>query len=416
MRYFINENVKLEQIRSIWMLLNFDNQAVIGLDDRGVDFWKKIKTNSVSDLDINDNLALYESLLEEGFIGTKLYIKEEPFHLNSAYVHLLNRCNLSCLGCYSMNDARNQEVDASTEKWKLAFSRLSQAGVSSIVISGGEPLLRKDIEELVGFAKKDAGIENITLITNGTIAYPFQKLKGYVDTIAVSVDGYDEMHPTFIRNTGIFDKIIDTITAIRNLEMDVVIVPTIHAKNFNAMKKYDELAEKLQVQISFSILSVGCNPVFDEYVLKDTELSEIAQSIISLNADVEDVSSSGEGLCAMRSCGMAQNMISVDSKGNVYPCHILHDESLLLGNIFETDLSVENLNQDVLQKCQNANIDNIEGCKECEYRYICGGGCRGRAYLQERNLLGKDRYCRLFKKFHEIEMNLILQEIEDGKE
>ena len=39
MSYFANENIKLEQIESIWMLFNFDNQAVIGLDDKGRGFY-----------------------------------------------------------------------------------------------------------------------------------------------------------------------------------------------------------------------------------------------------------------------------------------------------------------------------------------------------------------------------------------
>lgn len=415
MSYYANENIKLEQIESIWMLFNFDNQAVIGLDDKGRGFWNKIKNGNVTETEIKNNQDLYDALLEEDFIRTEPFKKEEEFHITSAYVHLLNRCNLNCLGCYSMNDARNKETDASTEQWKLGFSRLKQAGVSSIVISGGEPLLRKDIIELVRFAKENAGIENITLITNGTVSFPFQELKPYVDTIAVSVDGYDEEHPSFIRDKGIFYKIINTVTHIRDLGMEVVIVPTIHMKNYDAMKKYDALAEKLQVQISFSILTVGCNPVFYDFVLKEEALSSIAQDIVSLNADVEDVTSAGEGLCAMKSCGMARNIISVDSKGNVYPCHILHNDRLLLGNIFDAALSGENLDKKVMQECQKANVDNIQSCKKCEYRYLCGGGCRGRAFLQNGNLLGRDIYCRLFKKFHEIELNMVLQEIENGE-
>lgn len=152
MSYFANENIKLEQIESIWMLFNFDNQAVIGLDDKGRGFWNKIKNGNVTETEIKNNQDLYDALLEEDFIRTEPFKKEEQFHITSAYVHLLNRCNLNCLGCYSMNDARNKETDASTEQWKLGFSRLKQAGVSSIVISGGEPLLRKDIIELVRFA------------------------------------------------------------------------------------------------------------------------------------------------------------------------------------------------------------------------------------------------------------------------
>ncbi|KAB1440471.1 radical SAM/SPASM domain-containing protein [Candidatus Galacturonibacter soehngenii] len=408
--YYLSENIKLLKIHSIWILSNFDNQSVIGLDEQGVTFWKQLENGNVNKKDIDNNEELYNALFELGFLTqNKSNINKRELRITSAYVHLLNRCNLNCVGCYSMNDERNIESDASADKWKLAFERLALAGVKSVVISGGEPLLRKDIIEILQYAKTVAKIENLSLITNGTVDFPFEKLKGYVDAIAVSVDGYSKMSPTFIRDEGIFEKIIKTVSLIRDIGIEVCIVPTLHKKNYNTMKLYDKLAEELQVAISFSIFSVPNNEVFREYILDDVALCKMAQDIVTLNAEVEDITTAGEGICAMKSCGLGQDMISIDSKGNIYPCHILHDENLLLGNIFDNPLKAENFNQTVLNMCRQANVDNIKGCKICEYKYICGGGCRGRAYLQKKNLLEKDSYCKLFYKFHEFEMQTIQQ-------
>lgn len=408
MKIILNDNVELVKVRSVWLLSNFDNQSIIGLDDRGLQFWEHIKGGCADWHEICGNKELYDSLYELGFLLKEEKKRENGLHILSAYVHLLNRCNLNCLGCYSLNDTRNIEIDASTDKWKLGLNRLANAGVNSIVVSGGEPLLRKDIAELLRYAKSEVGIENITLITNGTIDFSFEQLKGYVDTIAVSVDGYDKCHSTFIRNEGIFNKIMETINRIKKTDIEVSIVPTLHMKNYDAIKMYDELAEILQVSISFSILSVPCNDVFKDYILNNNALSNIAEGIYNLNAE-EDMATVGEGLCAVKSCGLAQNMISIDSKGNIYPCHILHDESLLLGNLFENPLEMENLNKDIMELCTHANVDNIEGCKSCDYRYLCGGGCRGRAFLKDNDLLAKDCYCSLFYRFYEIEMDTIQQ-------
>ncbi len=362
-----------------------------------------------------NNKELYESLFELGFLFSEEKRKKTGLRISSAYVHLLNRCNLNCLGCYSMNDGRNCEEDASTDKWKLAFDRLARVGAKSIVISGGEPLLRKDIVELVQHAKRNAKIENIALITNGTVKFSFEQLKGYVDTIAISVDGYNKKPPTFIRNEGIFDKIISNVSKIKDTGIEVSILPTLHMKNYNAMKLYDELAEKLQVAISFSILSVPCNEVFSDYILNDEALERIAEDIFSLNVEVQDMKTAGEGLCAMKSCGLGQNMISIDSKGNIYPCHMLHNDKFLLGNIFENSLELNNLNTEILVQCVQANVDNITECKLCEYKYLCGGGCRARAYLKNKDLFAKDSYCRLFEHFHEIEMDTIQKGIRDAE-
>lgn len=413
MKYYLNENVKCVKIRFIWLLLNFDNQAVIGLDSQGAQFWEHMKEEILDKEEIGENKELYDSLFELGFLFKEERERVSELKLSSAYVHLLNRCNLNCIGCYSINKERNVELDVPTDKWKLGFNRLAKAGVSRIVVSGGEPLLRKDVVELLQYAKIDANIENITLITNGTVDFPYRLLQGLVDMIAVSVDGYDKEHPTFIRNEGIFDKIMDTIHQIRDEGINVCIVPTLHMKNYEAMRMYDELAEKLQVAISFSILSVPCSEIFKNYILNDNALTDIASSIINLNAELEDMIGAGEELCAMKSCDLAQDIISIDSKGDIYPCHILHDERLLLGNIFESPLELKNLNKDIIEHCVHANVDNIKDCKLCDYKYLCGGGCRGRAFLKEGDLLAKDSYCKLFHRFHEIGMNTIQQGLRD---
>lgn len=236
-----------------------------------------------------------------------------------------------------------------------------------------------------------------------------------MDLLAVSIDGYDKEHPSFIRDKGIFDKIINTVESAKRAGLEVSIVPTLHKLNYKAMKLYNKLAEELQVDINFSILTVSCNEIFKEYMLDDETLKYVAEEIFELNAEVMDMRTAGEGLCAVKSCGLGKNMISVDSKGNLYPCHILHDSRLLMGNIFEKPLQKQSLNLEVMNMCKDANVDNIKECKVCEYRYLCGGGCRARAFLVDNDLNAKDSYCSLFYHFHKMEMKTILQGIQDEK-
>lgn len=135
MKYYLNDNVELVKIKTVWLLSNFDNQSVIGLDSKGVQFWENVKKGGVSEQEIEENRELYESLFELEFILKEEKNKEDGVSISSAYVHLLNRCNLNCLGCYSINDGRNMEHDAATDKWKLGFKRLEQAGVNTIAVS-----------------------------------------------------------------------------------------------------------------------------------------------------------------------------------------------------------------------------------------------------------------------------------------
>ncbi len=402
----VNKNVQMHSIKGIDMLMNFDNQAVIGLDKSEKEIWETINNKGWDAVNYKKNKELMDSMIELEFVTDKSFNTHES-KVDAAYVHLLNRCNLHCIGCYSLNSERNKEKDLPTEKWKSALKHLRNIGINELVVSGGEPLLRKDITELMKYAKKDLGIESITLITNGTVNFDFSKLYGFINMLAISIDGYDSKNSTFLRDKGIFNKVIDSINKAKKSGLDVCIIPTIHRKNYNKLNEYSILADKLGVSINFSILSVPCSSAFKDFIPNNKNLDTVATTLFNLNATVDDLVSAGDGICAQCGCGLGKRMISVDSKGNVFPCHILHYPELKLGNIFDEKFEPSSFNTQVIAACNNANVDQIKGCNKCEYKYICGGGCRGRAYFFSKDLNAKDPYCNLFYKFHQLEINNI---------
>jgi len=82
------------------------------------------------------------------------------------------------------------------------------------------------------------------------------------------------------------------------------------------------------------------------------------------------------------SCGAANSVISIAADGNIYPCHMLHEKEFTLGNIFTAELTIENINKNVVTYFDIANADTIEDCQDCEYKYFCSSGCRARAYFK----------------------------------
>lgn len=91
-------------------------------------------------------------------------------------------------------------------------------------------------------------------------------------------------------------------------------------------------------------------------------------------------------------------LISIDAKGDVYPCHMLHKNELKLGNALEDEL------MDIVFSPDNIflklDVDAFDGCNECEYKYLCGGGCRGRSYLRHLKLNQKDAYCAMIYDYY----------------
>ena len=115
------------------------------------------------------------------------------------------RCNLRCLHCYSASDGCNAGYELSTEQAKTLLSQLPEANVPVALFSGGEPLLRADLFELLDEAKK---LDLRTVIsTNGTLIDEEKAEKfaaaglGYA---GISLDGPEPFHDEFRQKSGSF--------------------------------------------------------------------------------------------------------------------------------------------------------------------------------------------------------------------
>ena len=193
---FLNENNIVCDIMGIHMIINTENGAVVGVDDEGLKQYRSLEEGMIPILTDQD---LHRFLMENEFVSNKPFDKSNT-RIETAYIHVTNKCNLHCLGCYSDNELRNKEDDLTSENMVNIIEELGKAGVKNLVISGGEPLFRKDIVHLARYAKEKNGIEKITLITNGTIGNKkiYADLAQYIDTIAVSLDTYCVVFTPFI--------------------------------------------------------------------------------------------------------------------------------------------------------------------------------------------------------------------------
>ena len=385
-------NKKLFDIDGIHMLGNFDNGAVIGLDDEGYAY---VETADSKLCDEKKQAEIDNAMKEMGFLD-----KEQEKKIDAAYLHVIDACNLNCVGCYSFIEDRNTSKKLSCDEIKKILDGLKQVGVQKIVISGGEPFIRNDLEEICKYAKEVCRFEFLTIITNGTMNieryYPVLR---YINQLNISIDGYSEK-TYFIRDKGIMPKVLDTVRRLKDL-IEINMIVTLHRKNIKYMKEYNELAKKMGVRFSFSIFTVDeTNPLFNEYVLSDIDLIEIERILMELNIDasIEDIPIGGEAILCRSRCEAGNKLISIDARGDVYPCHMLHKKELLLGNSLKQE--IRDIVFSETNPFQNLHVDNFEDCSECKYKYLCGGGCRGRSYLRYGNINQKDAYCAMIFNYY----------------
>jgi len=129
-----------------------------------------------------------------------------PVKLRSANVNVTDRCCFKCVMCNQWSNPAKNEL--STDEWKDVFRQLKKMGVRRINISGGEPLLRSDIAELIDFATS-LGL-GTTLLTNGFLLDEdkLQKLiESGLDSISISVDGVGAYFEKVRGFPGAYEKV-----------------------------------------------------------------------------------------------------------------------------------------------------------------------------------------------------------------
>lgn len=393
----------LFDIGGVPVIGNFDNGSIIGLTGEAAAFCRQVMAQGVEP---NEVPQCHEELFAALVAGHFFDDPSQPPQPKtmSAYLHLTQRCNLHCVGCYSLDCGRNRLADPSLENVKRALEQLAKNGCNTVVFSGGEPFLREDLGEILRYAREVCGIPVLQIITNGTkvTAQALEAVKPYVTGIAVSIDGYSHQQPTYIRDKGIFGSVVDAVVMCRDTGIQTSILPTVHTKNYDRMADYVKLSRELNVEISFSLLT--CSPMdqaLSRWLPTPEQLSAIAMELIQIgmegNVSVNDMPI-GNGMDARKSCEVGCKIVSIGADGTVYPCHMLHDPALSMGNVFETDLAVI-LDGDLARHCRSLHVDQFEGCKDCEHRYLCGGGCRARSYYVHKNLTSHDFYCPMTKTY-----------------
>lgn len=179
-----------------------------------------IKENEIREDIITFFKTLYESgLLKDVKNKKSLGINLWPYSttLEEAWLHLTNRCNLRCITCYK-NAGEAYENELNTKEVKKLLKTNRKNANPKIIISGGEPLLRKDLVDILKYIKK-LKFKYVSLITNGTLLNDFitSKISKLVDFVQVSLDGSNPLVNDKIRGKGVWIKVVKNLSFLKKI-------------------------------------------------------------------------------------------------------------------------------------------------------------------------------------------------------
>ncbi|MBI3099117.1 MAG: radical SAM protein [Planctomycetes bacterium] len=138
--------------------------------------------------------------------------QDDAWHRPVVVWTVSRRCNLACVHCYAAAGNKRFPGELSTAEATTMLQDLAAFGVPVLLLSGGEPLIRRDLLELAALARS-LGLR-ITLSTNGTLITPAvaEQLKTIgVGYVGISLDGLEPTHDRFRGQEGAFQAALQGI-------------------------------------------------------------------------------------------------------------------------------------------------------------------------------------------------------------
>jgi MoaA/NifB/PqqE/SkfB family radical SAM enzyme len=296
-----------------------------------------------------------------------------PGNLHHAQWLVTRKCNYRCAGCNVWKEPDSRELAA--QDIKKGFDILKKIGVVELIISGGEPLLRADIGEIIDYASK---LFVTTVYDNGSMALKKIDNLRNVDFVAISIDSLDEAKNDYIKNVpGAWKRAMETVEKLHRAGINVSVTPTISQKNLYEITDVTNYFTEKGIPVWYSLYSydtsIDANQLFrigkanDEFVITDKRaMVKLCNSLIKMKKENNKILMTTKLLQALRSiyaedertwkCQALSNFIVVDPLGRIAGCHS-HN---FVGSIFDLPAKWKSPEFKQMRK-------SYHECEQCNY-------------------------------------------------
>jgi radical SAM protein with 4Fe4S-binding SPASM domain len=319
------------------------------------------------------------------------------------HLSVTQSCDLRCRHCFAAPEMESANGELLTQReLEDLFDECADIGCMRVALTGGEPLNRPDLFEIIDLITA-RGID-VCLTTNG-----MRIDRRIADELArrpfawvnVSLDGATPETNDRVRGRGTFERVVANLKRHFKWRMRFGLSITLHPLNIDEIPLFPGLARKLGAE---TVMMRGCYPIgrasesgdlhlsFDRY---REALSEIATSRLPVrvvptsceDGDLDDLAVVYENF----GCAAGNMVATVLHDGGVSPCSLLGsgvpmDSIRRLGftEIWNGGRGFEQIRKLAAPK----------SCRECDAYLACSGGCRARAWAAYQDLEAPDPWCK----------------------
>jgi len=286
---------------------------------------------------------------------------------------ITRRCNYRCLGCNVWKEQDQRELV--TADVKKGLDSLKKLGIAELVFSGGDPLLREDIGEILDYASK---FFITTVYDNGSMAAKKIDCLRNVDFVALSIDSLDEAKNDYIKNVpGAWKKAMEAVETLQNERINVSVTPTISQKNIYEIVDITKHFAEKGIPVWYCLysydVSVDKKQLFrigkanDEFMITDkVAMVNLCETLIEMKKTNKKILMTNKILKTLRSlyaedkrawkCQALSNFLVIDHLGRIAGCH----NHNFAGSVFDLPKTWKSSEFKKLRKTYN-------NCSQCSY-------------------------------------------------
>ncbi len=316
------------------------------------------------------------------------------------------QCNLTCPHCYSAA-TRKPLNELTTEESLSILDQLEALGGEWLGWTGGEPLLRTDLELMVRYAA-DHGFTRQGVTTNGI---PLTKQRAVslkaagMTSVQISIDGSTAEKNREMRRATLeeFELVLQAIRHCHDVGLTVDLAMLLGRFTLEDADPFLEMADREGVKYvrfcGFVPAGRGKRPDMVERLMFNGHLPELKEFVEAAVYCAQPVPMFDPAFgptppnYEFHDCIAGIEMLYISCTGDVYPCTSLLDKRFIVGNLRERTLS-DIWNDPKMTEIANFPREQIHGhCKECEQFSGCKGACRGVTYAHTGDLYASFPVC-----------------------
>ena len=333
------------------------------------------------------------------------------FQPSAAVWEITMGCNMRCKHCGSSCKSSLPDELTTDEALDLC-NQLASLGIKAVTLSGGEPLLRNDWEQ-IATRLSELDIQPL-IISNGWLVdeVVVKKIcKSGIASFGISLDGLRDTHD-FMRCEGSFDGIMKALQMLADNSIHTSVVTTINKRNLSELHEIKNILIQHDVkswQLQFATPMGSFHAHKDELMIESHQVSDIinfAHEVkdeinvylgdcigyySNVEHEVRKKNSSDEG-AVWRGCPAGKHSLGILHNGDIVGCNSIRSQEFIEGNIREKRL------QDIWESGFTWNRQfsrsKLTGfCLDCQYATYCLGGCPNVRLCLNGSIESDNSYC-----------------------